>query len=304
MTFEQMKIFVAAAQYGSFTIAAEKLGLTQSAVSVSIKKLEEKHGITLFDRSGRRLGVTEAGQVLLTEAERILRDIDLTILRLESHRSLDDRYSIVACTPNAYDFWMPKVLSRIGEANELPRIELVRGRDEEIKSWVMRGTADIGITEIEPSHPQFRHFRVFSDRFVLVGTSSIAARAGAPTWETLGNLGPVLWEESDLTPILMQAFEENKIDTRRIVHKRLRLASTAAVASALEDGRCAGFVAEHVARHSLANGGLVRIGSIEIPIHYWMFSLREREIEAFVSSVAGTPHEGAEPHKVTAPIEL
>lgn len=42
MTFEQMKIFVAAAQYGSFTIAAEKLGLTQSAVSVSIKKLEER----------------------------------------------------------------------------------------------------------------------------------------------------------------------------------------------------------------------------------------------------------------------
>ncbi|TAL76456.1 MAG: LysR family transcriptional regulator [Beijerinckiaceae bacterium] len=289
MTFEQMKIFVAAAQYGSFTIAAEKLGLTQSAVSVSIKKLEEKYGVTLFDRSGRRLRVTEAGQVLLTEAERILRDVDLTILRLESHRSLDDRYSIVACTPNAYDFWMPKVLSRISEASELPRIELVRGRDEEIKAWVMRGTAEVGITEIEPSHPQFHHFRVFSDRFVLAGTPSIAAAVKSPSWETLTGLGPILWEESDLTPILMQAFEDNQIDARRIAHKRLHLASTAAIVSALEDGRCAGFVAEHVACHALASGTLVRIGRIEIPIHYWMFSLKEREIEAFVSSVAGTP---------------
>jgi len=41
MTFEQMKIFLEAAHFGSFTHAAERLGLTQSAVSVSIKKLEE-----------------------------------------------------------------------------------------------------------------------------------------------------------------------------------------------------------------------------------------------------------------------
>ncbi len=79
MTFEQMRIFLEAAHFGSFTHAAERLGLTQSAVSVSIKKLEEKHDVSLFDRSGRRLMLTEAGQVLLSEAERILRDLELTI---------------------------------------------------------------------------------------------------------------------------------------------------------------------------------------------------------------------------------
>src|ERR1700738_157217 len=86
MTFEQMKIFLEAAHFGSFTIAAERLGLTQSAVSVSIKKLEEKHNVLLFDRSGRRLMLTDAGQVLLNEAERILRDVELTIRRVESRR--------------------------------------------------------------------------------------------------------------------------------------------------------------------------------------------------------------------------
>ena len=67
MTFEQMKIFLEAAHFGSFTHAAERLGLTQSAVSVSIKKLEEKHDVSLFDRSGRRLMLTEAGQVALRD---------------------------------------------------------------------------------------------------------------------------------------------------------------------------------------------------------------------------------------------
>ena len=60
MTLEQMKIFLEAAHFGSFTHAAERLGLTQSAVSVSIKKLEEKYDVSLFDRSGRRLMLTEA----------------------------------------------------------------------------------------------------------------------------------------------------------------------------------------------------------------------------------------------------
>ena len=50
MTFEQMRIFLEAAHFGSFTHAAERLGLTQSAVSVCIKKLEEKHDVALFDR--------------------------------------------------------------------------------------------------------------------------------------------------------------------------------------------------------------------------------------------------------------
>jgi len=286
MTFEQMKIFVAAAQYGSFTIAAEKLGLTQSAVSISVKKLEERHGVTLFDRSGRRLAVTEAGQVLLSEAERILRDVELTIRRLESRRTPEDRYPIVACSPNAYDFWMPALVARIGGAKDMPRIELLRGADDEVKAWVMRGTADVGVTEIAPSHPQFRHLGVFDDRFVLAGAASVAAAAGSPSWSTLPELGPILWEESDLTPLLLEAFEANGVDARRIGYKPLRLASTAAVAAALEAGRCAGFVAERAVRHALATGALVRIGRIEIPLRYWMFSLREREIEAFASLVA------------------
>src|SRR3984893_12839725 len=105
MTFEQMRIFLEAAHFGSFTIAAERLGLTQSAVSVSVKKLEEKHNVLLFDRSGRRLILTDAGQVLLNEAERILRDVELTIKRVESRRSTD-QCSVVAFAAKTLDLAM------------------------------------------------------------------------------------------------------------------------------------------------------------------------------------------------------
>lgn len=287
MTFEQMKIFLEAAHNGSFTHAAEKLGLTQSAVSISIKKLEEKHNVVLFDRSGRRLVLTEAGQVLLSEAERILRDVELTIRRVESRRSAADRYPIVACTPNAYDQWVPELIARIGGEDAMPDVDLLRGSAEEVSAWVMRGTADVGVTEAMPSHPQFRHLGVFADRIILCATPDRAGRIPAAlTWEELPQHGPILWEQTDLTPVILAALASHRVNLRRIAHPRLRLASTMAVLAALRSGRFIGLVPQRAAAAALDSAALSRVGRLEIPLRYWMFALREREIEPFASLVA------------------
>jgi DNA-binding transcriptional LysR family regulator len=285
MTFEQMRIFLEAAHFGSFTHAAERLGLTQSAVSVSVKKLEEKHEVLLFDRSGRRLILTDAGQVLLSEAERILRDVELTVRRVESRRA-SGQCLVVACTPHAYDFWMPELCARAGGGGGAP-VDLVRGSADEVTSWVMRGTADIGITSVLPSHPQFRQVGVFADRLILCGNPEKAREiADGVAWTQLAAHAPVLWEQSDLTPTLLGALSGHRLDSSRIAHPRLRLASSMAVISALQAGRHPGFLPERAARALLASGTLVRIGAIEIPVRYWMFALREREIEPFATEIA------------------
>lgn len=285
MTFEQMRIFLEAAHFGSFTIAAERLGLTQSAVSVSVKKLEEKHDVLLFDRSGRRLILTDAGQVLLNEAERILRDVELTIRRVESRRSTD-QCAIVACTPNAYDFWMPQLFARI-EAMDGAQVDLVRGSVDEVTSWVMRGTADFGITNVIPSHPQFRQIGVFADRIILCGRPEKAqAIPDGLAWARLIEHRPIVWEQGDLTPALVAALDGHRVDITRIVHPRLKLTSSMAVFSALQSGRYLGFVPEKAASPMLASQDLTRIGSIEVSVRYWMFALRERELEPIASRVA------------------
>lgn len=286
MTLEQLRIFVEAAHYGSFTIAAERLGLTQSAVSVSIKKLEEKHNVTLFDRMGRRLVPTEAGQVLLSEAERILRDVELTIRRVESRRDDKNRYPIIACTRNAYDQWLPALAARIG-GEEMPRLDLICGTSEEISSWVMRGTIDVGITEAAPSHPQLRHLGVFQDRIILCATPW-RAQVLPPdiSWEVLANCGPVIWEQSDLTPLIAEALNARGIDPRIIAHPYLRLTSTAAVLSVAESGRFPVFVTFRAARFFLQTGALTVLGRIEIPVKYWMIALRDREIEPLAALIA------------------
>jgi DNA-binding transcriptional LysR family regulator len=285
VTFEQMKIFLEAAHFGSFTNAAERLGLTQSAVSVSIKKLEEKHDVSLFERSGRRLVLTEAGQVLLNEAERILRDLELTIRRVESRRPTGQA-SLVACTANAYDFWMPELLPQIDMVPPLA-IDLVRGSIDEIAAWIMRGTVDVGVTSAMPSHPQFRQIGIFTERMIVC--SSWERREQIPddvTWAELASQAPLLWAQAELAQSVTTALAAHRLDASRLAHPSLKLTSTMAVISALKSGRHVGIVPERAVSAQLVSGQLVRVGRIEIPVRYWMFALRERDIDQFASQLA------------------
>ena len=67
MTLEQLRVFVAVAETLSMTRAAERLHLTQPAVSAAIAALEERHATRLFDRVGRHLELTAAGKTFLPE---------------------------------------------------------------------------------------------------------------------------------------------------------------------------------------------------------------------------------------------
>ena len=88
MTITQIRAFYLAATLGSFTAAAEYMGLTQPTVSELVRKVEDRYGMALFVRRGRRLVLTTAGQALMPWAKRLL-DAELGIVsdRLELVRS-------------------------------------------------------------------------------------------------------------------------------------------------------------------------------------------------------------------------
>jgi DNA-binding transcriptional LysR family regulator len=68
----QLKSFIAIAETGTFSHAADTVGRTQSALSLQIKKLEEGLGCSLFDRSARRVKLTEQGEIFLGYAKRMI----------------------------------------------------------------------------------------------------------------------------------------------------------------------------------------------------------------------------------------
>lgn len=271
MNLEQLKIFVEAARHGSFTLAASGLGLTQSAISISIRKLEERHEVVLFNRVGNGLSLTEPGRILLTEAERILADVELTIRRIETYRNAPKRRLLVACSRNAYDHWMPAIQAHMLESTDLPQLELAVGKSDDITAWVMRGTVDFGLTEVVPGHSTLRYWEVFEDRMRLYTGAGVRLQPDA-SWQALDEIGPILWESGgDLESFVIAAIESNNLHERRLRHPALRFQTVSAVCAALRTGKHAGYVPERVASSVSGFDRLTAWPAFDIPIRYWLF---------------------------------
>ena len=114
------KTFVAIADSGSFTRAAEVVHKTQSAVSMQMKKLEERVGRSLFERDGRTSRLTDTGERLLDYARRIVR-LNLDALASFAEAELAGRVRLGV--PDDYaDRYLPEILARISQSN--PRVEV------------------------------------------------------------------------------------------------------------------------------------------------------------------------------------
>ncbi|CAE6904827.1 LysR family transcriptional regulator [Vibrio sp. B1FLJ16] len=105
-----VKSFVAAAKYQSFTIAADSLCVTQAAISRQIRELEAELGVKLFDRVGRTVKLTEAGNIFYDSAHLSFVNIAQAAIRIEQHEK--QRLDItVCCSPAFSAFWLSSHLS-------------------------------------------------------------------------------------------------------------------------------------------------------------------------------------------------
>ena len=121
VSLRQLRVFEAAATLRSFSKTAELLHLTQPGVSMHIKALETNAGLPLFDRIGKRLFITEAGQELLNRAREILRalkDADDVLDGLKGMRRGRIKLAVVSTAK----YFVPRLLARFGK--DYPHLEI------------------------------------------------------------------------------------------------------------------------------------------------------------------------------------
>jgi DNA-binding transcriptional LysR family regulator len=145
----ELRAVVALAEYGSFVSAAAFLKTSQPALTRSIKRIEKILGVTLFARSTRQVDITAEGREFAAVAERVLKDLQITIRSL-GNLSKDLRGRITFTTYSAFAVGkLPEIVRRYKE--ELPSVEIrIReGRQVEILEDVRSGTAEFGIGYID-----------------------------------------------------------------------------------------------------------------------------------------------------------
>ncbi|TYR32032.1 LysR family transcriptional regulator [Mesorhizobium microcysteis] len=143
LDLDQLHTFITIADTGSFTRAADEVHRTQSAVSMQMRRLEERLGKALFEKEGRTNRLTEEGERLLTYARRLLR-LNRETLAAFDDASLEGHIRIG--TPDDYaDRFLPEIMARFARSN--PRVELsvICEPTVNLMDHIKRGHLDIAL---------------------------------------------------------------------------------------------------------------------------------------------------------------
>ncbi|MBJ7313558.1 LysR family transcriptional regulator [Rugamonas sp. CCM 8940] len=168
MTLEQLRIFVEVAQRQHLTQAASALALTPSAVSASLRVLEERYATPLFNRVGRRIELNEAGQLFLAGARATLASARAAELTLQELGGLQRGVLHIQASQTIASYWLPALLVRFRE--KYPQIELglAIGNTRQVAQALVDGAADLGLVEGLIDEPTLVATTVGQDSLIVV----------------------------------------------------------------------------------------------------------------------------------------
>lgn len=260
----RLVVFRAVAEQLSFRKAAEELYLTQPAVSLQIKALEEDLGVQLFDRTGSRIALTPAGSTLLDFAERVHALLVQAEQQVTAHSGEHAGHLALGASTTIAQYVLPRLLS--GFCREHPRVQpsLISGNTENIVGAILQQQITLGFIE-GPAHSRDVRTEPFLvDELVLIAPASHewAERASIPAEELTS--APILMRErgSGSRRVLELALERRHIK-RTALRIVMELDSTEAIKSAVEAGLGAGFVSRWAIAKDARSGKSLKVVQVE-----------------------------------------
>jgi DNA-binding transcriptional LysR family regulator len=213
-TLRQLRVFVAVAQHGSFSQAGQIIGLSQSAVSHSIKELEAEMGIRLLDRTTREVFLTHAGQQLANRLARLLEELNTTLLDARSFGQQRSGTVRVAASQTISAHLMPQCLA----ASQLryPEIKvMLRDRPQQ---WVLQSVrdaeVDFGIVVGPLTADEFESQPILDEPFLLLcRQDDELAGEEAIRWQRLRGRTMVLQDYASGSRVLIdEALKQQQVE--------------------------------------------------------------------------------------------
>jgi len=186
VTLKHLQAFVAVAREGSFTRAARRLALSQPALTIQVNQFEEELGVRLFDRTTRRVVLTDNGAAFLPTAERLLDDFESAITEVREVAERRRGRVSVATLPSIALKVMPDILAAFRAAYPGISVHLHDANASGVQQRVARKEVDFGLASMWEPDSDLAFEGVMRDPFGVV------CRADHP----LGaQTGPIRWRE-------------------------------------------------------------------------------------------------------------
>lgn len=185
VNIKHMKAFIAVASELHFTRAAEKVCLTQPALSSLIQQLEQDFGIQLVRRHTRQVELTEAGENFRATAEKLVADFEQAIYDVKTYKSIRRGRVSIAAVPSVCQYFLPDVLKRFNDSYPDIQLQVVDSAGQDILDALKDKRIDFGISYTQ-TNKELEAQALFKDALVVVcGRQHPLAKRAEITWEDL-----------------------------------------------------------------------------------------------------------------------
>lgn len=182
MDFDQLVTFIEVAKLNSFSRAASKIYRSQPAVSAQIQQLEQECGAKLFDRNSKSVALTDAGELFLSYAERLI-ELKKEAFRAVSDQGDEPRGTLAIGANEATCLYvLPKVFAEYSRLYPSVQLNIVRSFTGKVLEGLEDGVIDVGIVTLPVKSQKVTVRPIFRDRLVLMvpANSPLAKRRSVP----------------------------------------------------------------------------------------------------------------------------
>ena len=273
-TLRQLHVFETVADELSFTRASERLHLSQPAVSIQVKQLEEGVGLPLFEHVGKRISLTEAGSILYNCSQTIRSVLEDTGEQIDELMGIQrGKLEITVATTASY--FASRILA--GFARRFPQIAIsldVTNR-EGLLHQLESNQCDLVIMGEPPKGKRLESTPIMANPLVIIASPGhpLVGRRRIPVKE-LGEQTFVFREPGSGTrAAIMRFFEKKNVP----IQISLEMTSNEAIKQTVQAGLGLGIVSRHTVALELETGGLVELDVAHFPLKRFWYLVRRSD---------------------------
>ena len=284
MNLRQLEIFVAVAKHQHFSRAATELHLTQSAVSMQIKQLEEGLGVLLFDRLGKGTHLTSAGRLLEEKAYQILGQVREIHQSIEELEGLERGSVAVGASTTPGIYILPSILGAYKQ--QYPHVELDYqiAETKQIEQMVLLNQLDFGVVGGHLVQQELQTQPYLTDELILVVSANHAlATETNVELEALQNVPFILRQKGSATrQVIDKAFEGRGLKLNAVMELR----DPESVKRMVIAGLGATVISEYAMRCEIETGHLVHMTVEGLPLTRQLVIISHRDKQLSVAAQA------------------
>ena len=257
MEIRQLRAFVSIAELGTFTAGAQRVHVTQAAISMQIRQLENELGARLFVRAPRKVMLTEAGEQLLQRARQILRDHDAAVEEIADLAGAErGRLRVGSASAMVTTDVLPKLLRDVRRQHSRADITVASGTSESLVQQILGGELDVAFVSLPVEARGINTERLNQDQLVAIASPRhrLAKQKTIDAF-TLAGEKLILGERGGNTRRLIDQFFAQAGVT---LHVAMELSRQQAIRRMVEEDMGVGIVPLHTVREEVEKGKLVR----------------------------------------------